>query len=170
MGLLNKDQLAYFDEFGFLPLENVFDPVTVLDPIIEEYHGVLDNLVDDLYQEERISSKFENSSFAEKLTKVMQETGESHALYFDFSLPSPAAITLESKGWFGPSVFNAFVNDDILDVVESIIGPEIYSNPVQHVRIKPPEKVLPKTDTLKVSVGATPWHQDQGVVNDEADK
>ena len=170
MSLLNKEQLDYFEEFGFLPLENVFDPVKVLDPIIQEYHGVLDDLIDDLYEEGRISSKFENSSFAEKLTKVMQETGESHASYFDFSLPSPAAITLESKGWFGPSVFNAFVDEDILDVVESIIGSEIYSNPVQHVRIKPPEKVLPKTDNLKVSVGATPWHQDQGVVNDEADE
>ena len=60
MTLLNKEQLNYFEEFGFLPLENVFDPVKVLDPIIQEYHGVLDNLIDDLYEEGRISSKFEN--------------------------------------------------------------------------------------------------------------
>ena len=52
--------MDYFEEFGFLPLENVFDPVKVLDPIIQEYHGVLDDLVDDLYEEGKISSKFEN--------------------------------------------------------------------------------------------------------------
>ena len=29
MSSLNKEQLDYFDEFGFLPLEKVFDPVRV---------------------------------------------------------------------------------------------------------------------------------------------
>ena len=55
--LFSKNEVFYAPA---LPLEKVFDPVKVLDPIIQEYQGVLDNLVDDLYQEERISSKFEN--------------------------------------------------------------------------------------------------------------
>ena len=169
MGLLNKDQLDYFDEFGFLPLSNVFDPDEVTDPVVEEYKSVLNSLAEKLFEEGKISSKFENLSFAKKLTKIMQETGESHAGFFDFSLPAPSAVTMDYSGWFGPAVFNAFVNEQILDVVESIIGPEIYSNPVQHVRIKPPERFLPKTYNLQVSVGATAWHQDQGVVSDDAD-
>jgi phytanoyl-CoA hydroxylase len=58
-----------------------------------------------------------------------------------------------------------------------LIGPEIYSNPVQHVRIKPPEKYLPHVYRDERSgriagfgVGATPWHQDNGVVLPVADE
>ena len=55
--------------------------------------------------------------------------------------------------------------------MESIIGSEIYSNPTQHVRIKPPEHLTPKNpDTGLVQLGATPWHQDSGVVTAEADE
>ena len=59
---------------------------------------------------------------------------------------------------------------DLLDLVECFIGPEIYSNPVQHVRIKVPEHREardPVTRALKM--GATNWHQDNGVVLPEAD-
>jgi ectoine hydroxylase-related dioxygenase (phytanoyl-CoA dioxygenase family) len=72
--------------------------------------------------------------------------------------------------WVGPAVFRALRNERLLDAVESLIGPEIYSNPVQHVRIKPPEHLTPKDPkTGRVQLGATPWHQDNGVVLPEAD-
>jgi phytanoyl-CoA hydroxylase len=72
--------------------------------------------------------------------------------------------------WVGPAVFHVMRNAKLLDAVESLIGPEIYSNPVQHVRIKPPERLTPLSpDTGKVQLGATPWHQDNGVVVAEAD-
>ena len=59
----------------------------------------------------------------------------------------------------------------ILDVVEDIIGPEIYSNPIQHVRLKPPENRTPvHAGTKTVQLGATPWHQDNGVANADADE
>jgi hypothetical protein len=49
------------------------------------------------------------------------------------------------------------------------MGGEIYSNPVQHIRIKPPEKLVPPNllNGLNAAVG---WHQDMGVVNAEADQ
>ena len=43
VALLTKEQLAYFEEFGFLPLSDILDPGEILDPIIREYHIVLDN-------------------------------------------------------------------------------------------------------------------------------
>ena len=87
MGKLNKEQLNYFEEFGFLPVNNVFNPDEVTDPIIGEYQGVLDNLAEELFEKGKISSKFEELPFGKKLTKIMQETHENHAGYFDFSLP-----------------------------------------------------------------------------------
>ena len=40
----------------------------------------------------------------------------------------------------GPAVFELLTNPKLLDTVEELVGPEIYSNPVQHVRIKPQQK------------------------------
>ena len=42
----------------------------------------------------------------------------------------------------GPFVFRMITDSNLLDSVESIIGPEITSNPIQHVRIKPPASIL----------------------------
>jgi hypothetical protein len=141
----------HFLQHGFVKVEGVRDPETVLDPIIYEYHGVLDNLADELFVSGRISSRY-----------------EAHSQYFDFSLPSQG-VKEDTPFWAGPAVLNAFVNEKLLDVVEELIGPEIYSNPVQHVRIKPPEKYLPKNEQGLPVIGPTVWHQDHGVVTEEAD-
>ena len=53
---------------------------------------------------------------------------------------------------------------------ECFIGPEIFSNPVQHVRIKVPESREPRDPVSgALKMGATSWHQDNGVVLPEAD-
>ena len=54
-------------------------------------------------------------------------------------------------------------------VVEQFIGPEILSNPIQHVRIKPPELLLP-AEFQGTLAGQTDWHQDQGVALPEVDR
>jgi ectoine hydroxylase-related dioxygenase (phytanoyl-CoA dioxygenase family) len=67
-------------------------------------------------------------------------------------------------------VFHVLRNPDLLDAVESLIGPEIYSNPVQHVRIKPPESVVSEEAKKKGTLLlASTWHQDASVVTSEAD-
>ncbi len=67
-------------------------------------------------------------------------------------------------------MFALLRNPGILDAMESLIGPEIYANPVQHVRLKPPEHLLPpNAKTGQVQNNATPWHQDNGVVTEDAD-
>jgi ectoine hydroxylase-related dioxygenase (phytanoyl-CoA dioxygenase family) len=68
-------------------------------------------------------------------------------------------------------VFALLRNEAILDAVESLIGPEIFANPVQHVRLKPPEHLLrANTATGEAPNNATPWHQDNGVVTEDADE
>jgi ectoine hydroxylase-related dioxygenase (phytanoyl-CoA dioxygenase family) len=52
--------------------------------------------------------------------------------------------------------------------VESLIGPETASNPIQHVRIKPPQRAVPKKER-RAHVIATDWRQDKGVTLEEAD-
>ncbi len=67
----------------------------------------------------------------------------------------------------GPAVFSLLTNERLLDVVEDVIGPEIYCNPVQHTRIKPPVALLPSGVT-DANVARTRWHQDQAVLEPEA--
>ena len=65
-------------------------------------------------------------------------------------------------------MFGLLTHPRLLDVVESVIGGEIYSNPVQHARIKPPRRHLPDIAT-DANIAATMWHQDSAVTNPEAD-
>ena len=169
MGGLTVEQVEHFEEQGYVVVEDVLDPEEVLDPVIEEYTEVLDRLAEELYEKEEISSRFEDLDFAERFMKICIETGNVHKQYFDFSLPF-SGVKPDIPFWTGQAVLNAFTADSLMDCVESLIGPEIYSNPVQHVRIKPPEQILPKNPLGKPILGATQWHQDQGVVIEEADE
>lgn len=166
---LSPEQVAQFEEQGYLVVEQLLDPVADLDPIIEEYKGVLDRLAHDLYAEGKITSLYDDLPFGERLIRIYQESGKVHAQYFDFSLPQ-GNVKFDTPMWVGPAVFHALSNPHLLDAVESLIGPEIYSNPVQHVRIKPPEHLTPRDDKGNLQLGATPWHQDNGVVLPEADE
>lgn len=69
----------------------------------------------------------------------------------------------------GPAVFSMATHKNILDMVEQLIGPEITSNPIQHVRIKPPQNAVPKSEN-RAHIIATDWHQDMGVTMPEADQ
>lgn len=169
MSYLSQAQIDQFHREGYLLVEGLLDPVEDLDPIIEEYKMVLERLAGDLYAAGAISSTYDELPFGERVIKIYQESGKVHAQYFDFSLPQ-GNVQPDTPMWVGPAVFNALRNERLLDAVESIIGPEIYSNPVQHVRIKPPEHLTPKNENGMVQLGATPWHQDNGVILPEADE
>ena len=85
----------------------------------------------------------------------------------DISLPG-GPIAPDTPFHAGPAVFDLVTAPEILDVVESLIGPEITSNPIQHLRIKPPAAEL-RADEARAHVTVTSWHQDRGVAHAEAD-
>ena len=170
MPRLSADQVEQFRTEGYLVVENLLDPARDLDPVIAEYEGVLDRLANELYEAGAISSTFADLPFSERLVAVYRESGKVHAQYFDFSLPQ-AGITEQTPFWTGPAVFATLRAPAILDAIESLIGPEIYSNPTQHVRLKPPEHLTPVDPaTGRIQLGATPWHQDNGVLLEDADE
>ena len=168
MAPLTSEQVEQFHREGYLLVEGMFDPATDIEPIIEEYAGVLDTLANTLHDQGTIASSYSELPFGQRLIEIYKESGAVHAQYFDFSLPQ-ADVREDTPFWAGPAVFNMIRNQRLLDAVESIIGPEIYSNPVQHVRLKPPEQLTPKDAQGRVQLGKTPVHQDNGVVLPEAD-
>lgn len=171
MSGLSAEQIERFHTDGFLLVEDLFDPATDIGPILTEYEGVLDRLANTLFEQGAIASPYKELPFSDRLIQIYEESGTVHPQYFDFSLPQNG-VTHDTPFWAGPAVFDMIRHPRLLDAIESLIGPEIYSNPVQHIRIKPPEsKTFEKLKDHEVAqVGATPWHQDQGVITAEADE
>ncbi|HEX3815522.1 MAG TPA: phytanoyl-CoA dioxygenase family protein [Mycobacteriales bacterium] len=166
---LSADQRRHFVDEGYLVVEDLIDVASYLDPMVREYGDRLDLLARQLHAEGKISATYADLEFGPRLTRIYAETGQQWAQYFDFSLPLKGDIRADEPCFFSPSVFNVLRNPGVLDIVESLIGAEIYSNPVQHVRMKPPESLLPaKLDAA--AVRPTPWHQDASVVIEEADQ
>ena len=65
----------------------------------------------------------------------------------------------------GRACFEFLGNDNLLDLIEGLVGPEITCSPIQHVRPKLPVGLTPSgSDAHEV-----PWHQDAGVTWEEAD-
>ena len=169
MAGLTPAQLEQFHREGYLVVEGLLDPAEDIAPVIAEYQGVLDTLAADLHAQGALSSTYAELPFGRRLIEVYKESGKVHAQYFDFSLHG-ANVTAQTQFWVGPAVFEMLRNPRLLDAVESVIGPELYSNPVQHVRLKPPEHLTPKDAEGRVQLGATPPHQDNGVVTPDADQ
>lgn len=158
--------LEHFAREGYFIARELLDPETDLRPVKEEYAALLDGLADEWFKQRIISSTYHDLPFSERMCKFAAE-GQDCTQYFDILLPSNA--TADTPIHLGPAVFNLLRNSRLLDVLEVFIGGEIYSNPVQHIRIKPPERVVPQNllNGLNAAVG---WHQDMGVVNPEADE
>lgn len=163
--MLTEGQLASFEEDGYLVVPGVFDAEQDFGPVYAEYGRVLDGLVDELVRTGSLVDAYSDLDFEARLTSVYAESGRVFAQHFDFSLPQ-GPVTLETPIHNGPAVFGLLRHPRLLDVVEGIVGPEIYLNPVHHVRIKPPERLVPDDANTR----ATVWHQDNGVVTPDADE
>ena len=165
----SKSQVEKFTEDGYLLFDDLLDPEDDLDPIIEEYESVLDRIAGELYEQGEVTSRFDGLPFGERLTKITNETGKSLVRFFSPYLP-PRNTERDTPFWAGPAVFNAIRNDKIMDAIEPLIGGEIYASPIQNVRLKIPEHLLPRDPkTGAILDGATPWHQDGAFFEPEVD-
>jgi phytanoyl-CoA hydroxylase len=166
MAGLTVAQLRQFAEQGYLIVEDVLDPARNFAPAMAEYAGVLDGIANELYTEGVVPSTYAELPFKDRLLALRAASGREFGQYFDFSLPQ-AGVRPDTPIHAGPAVFRVLTHPAILDIVESVIGPEIFSCPVQHTRIKMPLHTL--KDGAGSLVAKTPWHQDNGVLMPEAD-
>ena len=169
--MLSKDQLHQIEEDGYVVVKDVLDPKRDLDPIIDAFTAVLDRLAYDLFRQGKITKLYEDLPFEKRLVKIIEETGDSFSQHFDFSLPKGQIGDASVPMCTDPSIFRLMTNSRLLDCVQDVLGPEVYSNPVQHTRLKPPNAIAPQSQTgTSVLVNATPWHQDVAVLTPDADQ
>lgn len=168
MRQLSKAQREQFGREGYLVVEDVLDPERDIAPVLAEYEQILDEIATALYEDGAIASTYCRLSFTDRLIQICAESGRTFAQHFDISLPK-GQIRRDTPLHVGPAAFGILTNPRLLDVVEDIVGPEVYSNPVQHIRMKLPKRAL-REQTYDSLVVKTSWHQDNGVILPEADE
>lgn len=152
-------------EEGFVVLEDVLDVEEDLQPILDEYEIVLSRLAESLHRSGEISSAHDELPFGSRLIQVTKEYGRSLSQHFDISLPQ-TGVRSDTPMHAGPACFRVLTNEKLLDIAEGVVGPDIYSSPVGHIRMKLPEGTVSAGDGMMAKI---PWHQDNGVVLEEAD-
>ncbi|WP_425041561.1 phytanoyl-CoA dioxygenase family protein [Primorskyibacter sp. S187A] len=162
--MLSDIQIETFQRDGVLVVPDVI-PHDILSALRLEYATLLDQLYAGWEAQNRVPAGT-TLDFWGKLSAAYA-AGCDWFQPMDISLPGDQ-IHPDTPMHFGPAVFDLVTARPLLDIVEQLIGPEITSNPIQHVRIKPPETQL-DADEIRAHVGGTDWHQDRGVAHEEAD-
>ena len=164
--MLSAGQITLFQSQGFLVLPDVM-PRAVMDNVRAEYADLLDNLYAGWFAAGDVTTPPETLDFWGKLLTSYQ-AGLDYFQPMDISLPGDQ-IKADTPFHFGPAVFDMLTAAPLLDIVEQLIGPELTSNPIQHVRIKPPAADLAEGE-IRPHITFTDWHQDRGVTHAEADQ
>lgn len=148
---LTQAQVDQFNRDGYLVVRNALTD-SDLDPVIQEYAAYIDKRAQELYTDGKISQLYADAPFNQRLALIC---GENNEIY-----PELDIMHLRGKASF------AFLrNENLLDVVECLVGPEIACSPIQHIRAKLPAGLTPEGADQHVA----PWHQDAGVTWAEAD-
>lgn len=148
---LTTEQIRLFREEGVLAAEGILSEDD-LGPVIAEYAALIDRKARALADAGKITDLHEGEPFARRAALLYAQSSEI----------VQGLDIMEARG---KAVFAFLRNTHLLDAVESLIGPEITCNPIQHLRAKPPAAHAGEgTGFYNV-----PWHQDAGVTWEEAD-
>ena len=165
---LTENQIESFEKNGFVVVDDVV-PDQTLCAIETAYADFLEQRASALHQQHQLTSTFASLSFAERFARVVAECPDC---VDDFNISLPLI-----NGHVDPDTYDAYLPDalfhlqrdpHILDLVESLIGSEIASSPVQQRRIKPPQSKIGAANVAHSNVGVTTWHQDTVAVLPEA--
>lgn len=138
-GGLTSEQVAFYQEEGYLVLPHLLTDAD-LTPAREAMMEKVSRIADELFAAGLIADKREDSPFEKRLAELFADKTDQDFLKF-------------GRGWRDrlPGYYHLMANPKILDAVETLIGGEIFSNPVYNTRPKIP----------RVAAGTVPWHQDK---------
>jgi phytanoyl-CoA hydroxylase len=143
---LTQAQIKEFHAEGFLVVENLFAEED-LQPVIDEINVEIDRLARELVASGELSRTYGEEGFLTRLTRIQAETDK---VYFGIA----------SGRLSGPGIFSSLTNPKLLDLVESLVGPEIIATSIYRLRPKVP----------RLAYGVVPWHQDSGFFEPYCDK
>ncbi len=174
MKVLTREQLDQFHDQGYLVVEDVFDPDVDFNVLKHEYSDILDSSAADMLAEGRIDSYDPVRPFGDRVMDIVEQAGDLPLQPFDISLPQRGVLK-DTPMYLGRGGFELLRHEPLIDLVEQLIGPEVYSNPVQHIRMKVPMRLVgtggsAQTPGIPGIAQRTMWHQDNAVVTEDADE
>jgi ectoine hydroxylase-related dioxygenase (phytanoyl-CoA dioxygenase family) len=165
--MLTQQQVDTFERDGYLVVNELVSITEVIEPLKREYTSLLSGLCKLWSREGALPAAAAEGSFSDMIMATV-DAGIDYFQPIDISLP-PGNIDAQTPFHAGPAVFDLMTHEPLLDAVESLLGPELTSNPIQHVRVKPPHVAL-KGAEVRPHIVATDWHQDRGVTHADADE
>ncbi len=152
---LGRRDLEQFRRDGYLVVEGLLDD-SDLEPLWSAYETRLDRVARQFAEAGLIADTFAELAFGERYARIARMCPDVYN-HLDITLPVVDDMAADAPVFAHPAVFDLLRHPAILDVAEGILGPEIVSNPTQHLRLK-----VPGEDD------ATAWHQDLAGLLDEA--
>jgi phytanoyl-CoA hydroxylase len=143
---LTKQQVAEFHREGYLMVEGVFGPAD-LQPVADEITRAIDRRAARLVEEGVLRDSYAGEPFETRLTRI---TAETERVYW----------AIASGNLHGLGVFKLLTNPRLLDLAESLVGPEIIASSAYRLRPKVPG----------FAHGVVPWHQDSGYFEPYCDR
>jgi ectoine hydroxylase-related dioxygenase (phytanoyl-CoA dioxygenase family) len=139
-GSLTDEQKRFYETDGYLVLPNLLSDEE-LAPAREAMTQKVDQIANRMVADGVIKDALKDRPFKYRLAELFVGLTDQDFLKYG------------TRSWRDrfPGYFRLMSNPRIIDAVESLIGPEIFSNPVYNTRPKVP----------KVAAGAVPWHQDK---------
>lgn len=138
-GSLTADQVDFYSSEGYVVLDT-FLTESDMAPVRGAMSDKVSEIAVEMMAAGKLSSLLEEEPFETRLAKMFEGLSDEEFLAF-------------GRSWRDrhPGYYHFMNTPKILDAVESLIGPEIFANPVYNTRPKVP----------KVAAGAVPWHQDR---------
>ena len=139
---LTSEQCETFWTQGVLIVKNALTDED-LQPVIDEISDWISERALALKEEGEIEDLYEDEPFDRRFAKLLAQSGEM-------------ARGMDIMHYRGKAIFEFLRNDNLLDVIEGIVGSEITCNPIQHLRAKPP---VDGNASWAASAGKTAGHQ-----------
>ena len=148
MAGLDPRQLSTYLNDGYLLLEDVLAPAD-LQPLIDDIDAGIDRKAQEACKGGRLRDGFEDAPFDKRLA----------CLHDAMDDPSEIEQEVTGKRLKTAGMFSLITHPAILDIVESVIGPEILAHPQFNCQAKMPNETRSQI----------PWHQDLGFLHPEAE-
>ena len=147
---LTIEEIDAYNTQGFVLIKDVLSPSDTK-PVIDEFGAFIDSQARELYDQDKITDLHADAPFDIQYGLLLKQCAE-------------IGNGMDIMHMRSPAMFAFLGNSNFLDAVESLVGPEITCNPIQHVRAKPPSDYGSSSWSHGV-----PWHQDAAVMMKEAE-
>ena len=149
---LTTEQIDQFQAHGVVIVPGILTDAD-LAPVIAAIESWIDDRANAWLAEGRITDTHAGEGFDTRIASLYAQDKEF-----------PRGIDLMEMR--DPDIFSFMGNDNLLDAVECLVGPEITCNPIHHLRAKMPVRLTGEVMSYEQNV---PWHQDVSVTWEEAD-